>query len=231
MKTSKIIFISLLSTIALFILAAAVDIRITGTRKTINPSDIRVKRQTVPSFKVLYVNNSRYFDLIQNDSSFIEVSSLKIALSPYLNYTINEDTLFVSDFNPSGKNIISIKIFSNNALKKILLKNSEGRIYRFDSGRLSLDLDRSNVYFNQDKSERSSVKALDILARNKSRINIFALNVDSLGIVLNHSEAIFFNTSVKKICGTLSDNSRIVTPQAGEISLKKDATSQIRGPM
>jgi hypothetical protein len=226
MKTSKIIFISLLSIIAFLILVAVVDIRINGRKKAMNPADIKVNKQTVPSFKVLYVSNSQKVELIQNDSSFIEVTWMKDSILPNLNYTLKEDTLMISDNKLSIHSFASVKIYSTNSLKSILLKNSDINIKRFSSGRLSLDLDNSNVWFNLDKSEKSSVQALDILAKNQSIVNTSGFKVDSLGIILQNSEA-KLNIFSKMIRGTLSDTSIILTFPPDEILLKKDATSQI----
>jgi hypothetical protein len=52
------------------------------------------------------------------------------------------------------------------------------------------------------------------------------MEIDSLGVVLQNSEANFGN-SARKISGSLSDSSRIYARQPKEISLKKDGTSKI----
>lgn len=228
MKTSKIIFISLVSIIAFFILAAIVDIRITGHRNGTNLVAFKVNKQSVPSFKVLYVNNSRSVFLVQNDSSFVEVKWLKDSLSPHVNYTIKDDTLIVSDINQLIQSpvSISVKIYSTDSLKNILLKNSTISIAHFRFGKMSLDMDKSSVWFNPVKSEKSSIHALDILAKNHSRVYTNEFKVDSLGIVLQKSEA-HFEIIARKISGTLSDSSKISARQSEEISLKKDATSNI----
>jgi hypothetical protein len=224
MKTSKIIFISLLGSIAFLILAAFIEVRITGQRNSINLSDLNVNKITIPSFKVLSINSS-YVYLLQNDTSFIELTWLKDSLSPHVNYTIKEDTLMFWDINHSYQNakFISIRIHSTDSLKSILLKNSNITIESIVLGKMSLDMDNSYAWFNQDNS---SFNALDISAKNHSRVNTTAFKVDSLGIILQNSQA-NLGTIAKRISGVLSDSSRISARQPTEISLKKDSTCNI----
>jgi hypothetical protein len=227
MKTSKIIFLSLLGTIAVFILASLVDVRINGRRNGDIQSDFKVNRHALHSFSVLYVNNSMNVSLVQNDSSFIEVTYPKDSLAPKVNYTIKEDTLKVTDFEKLNHQNVSVKIHSADSLKKVLLKNSDISIEHLDPGKMYLDMDQSSVWFNLDKSKKSSLyQALDIVARNHSRINSTEYMVDSLGLALHNSEA-NLEIIAKKISGTLADSSKIYARNPSEISLKKDATSKI----
>ena len=69
MKTSKIIFVSLLGVIALVILGGFVAARFTGKR---NVAGI-VNKQIIPSFKVIYIKNCDV-SLSYGDSSFISVT-------------------------------------------------------------------------------------------------------------------------------------------------------------
>ncbi len=226
MKTSKIIFISLLGTIAVLILAAMIDVRIHGRRNNGGPSDFKVNKQIVPSFKVLSLYNSMNVTLVRNDSSFIEITSLKDSIAPNLNFKIKEDTLFVSDFEKPIHRNMSIIIHATDSLQSIRLKNSDINVGRLGRGGLSFDLDQSELSLNQDTLVKSSFRALAIVAKNHSRINSSEFRIDSLGLVLQNSEA---NLEIKalKISGTLSDSSRIYVRQPEEISLKKDGTSKI----
>lgn len=226
MKTSKIIFIALLGTIALLILATLIDFRVNGRRNSELAADFKVEKQIVSSFSVLYVNNSRNITLVQNDSSYIEVTYLKDSIAPKVNYTMKGDTLIVSDFEKLIHRNISVRIFSTDSLKHILLKNSDINVERLGMGRLSLDMDQSSLRLNQDTLVKTSFQALDIVARNHSQINSSEFRIDSLGLVLQNSEA-NLEMKAKNISGILSDSSRIYVRQPEEISLKKDATSRI----
>ena len=106
------------------------------------------------------------------------------------------------------------------------MKNSDFSTDRLGKGKLSFDMDQSSLWLNQDTIVKISIHALDIVARNHSRINSSEFRIDSLGLVLQNSEA-DLEIIAKKISGTLSDSSRINVRQPQEISLKKDGTSKI----
>lgn len=226
MRTSKIIFIAILSTIALLIVASFLDIRIRGHRSSDLQADYKVNKQIVPLFKVLYLSNSRNVELVQNDSSYIKVTSMKDSIAPQINYAIQEDTMRLTDFEKKSQSGVRISIHVANTLDKIQLKNSDISILKFSSEKLSLDLDRSSVYFNSNDNVKSGIGILNIQAKNHSHINTGRFNVDSLGIVLRNSEA-NLGAKASKLMGALSDSSRIYARQPDEIWLKRDASSKV----
>jgi len=226
MKTSKIIFISLLGTIALLILASVIDLRINGRRNDGRHSDFKVDKHLLPVFRALRVYNSMNITLVKNDSSFIEVAYLKDSIAPKVNYTIKGDTLTISDFEKSMHRNVSITIHATDSLNMIHLKNTHINIDRLGLGKLFFELDKSELWFNQDTLVKSSFPVLDIVAKNHSRINSSEFRIDSLGLVLQNSEA-DLEIKARMISGTLSDSSIIRVRQPQEISLKKDGTSKI----
>lgn len=222
MKISKIIFISLLGTIALITLAGVIDFRIHGRRNydiqaENKQSGINLTKQAVPSFKVLCVNNSKHVILVQSDSSFIEMTYPKDSSAPTVNYTIKGDTLMVSDINRW------VKIHSPAAMNKICLKNTDINIESFVSGQLYLDMDQSHLWI-RDLSKKSFIRTLDIVGKNHSRIDTEDFRVDSLGIVLQKSAA-NLNPVTKMMNSTLSDSSYVHIKQSGKISSIKDDSS------
>ena len=226
MKTSKIIFISLLSTIAVLILATVIDIRIHGRRDDGRQSDFKVNKQMLPVFKALRVYNSMNITLVQNDSSYIEVSYLKDSIAPVVNYTVTDDTLIMSDFEKTNHRNVSVTIHATDSLRSIQLKKSNISVERIGLVKLFFTLDESELWLNQDTLVKSVSQVLDIVAKNHSRINSSEFRIDSLRLVLQNSEA-NLEMKVNKISGILSDSSKINVRQPREISLKKDETSKI----
>lgn len=220
MKKSKIILISLLSAIALLILAAFIDIRVNGNGR--GHKNISVHKQTIPSFKVLYINHTDNLDIIQSDSSYIEISCMKDTLIRNKPFIDKGDTLIVSN----TKSYNSVKIFFKDTLRSIHLKNSDITIKRFNYPVLTLNTDRSYVLFDLNKDDKYFINSLNIKAKNHSTINSSDLKVDLLNIDLKTSEA-YLRTKSKKISGVLSDSSRVFVYQLEEISMKKDTTSKI----
>lgn len=226
MKTSKIIFISLLSAITLLILAAAIDIRISGRQNGGSQNDFKTSKQALQHFSVLRVNNSMNITLVRKDSSYLEVTCLKDSIVPKVNYTFRGDTLLVNDFEKPAHRNGSITICATDSLRKILLKNSTMSADRLGMGKLAFELDQSNLFLNQDLKLKNQIRALDLIAINHSEINSNGFSVDSLTLKLSYSKA-NLDLFVKNISGTLSDNSAIYSRQPQEISLKKDASSKI----
>lgn len=226
MKTSKIIFISLLSTIALLILVVMAGIRLSGRRNSGSPSDFKIKKQVLQPFKVLSINNSRNITLIRNDSSFIEVTYLKDSIAPEINFKIREDTLIISDFEKVIHRNGSIRINSTDLLGRLTLVNSDISIENFSAGKIVVEMDKSSIWFNQRLDQQTAYHTLDIVARNQSRINSTKFRVDTLGIALYNSE-VNLEIMAGVIKGDLSDSSRIYVRQADVISLKKDVSSHI----
>jgi hypothetical protein len=222
MKTSKIIFISLISTTAFLIVIAFVDIKINSHRH----QDTTVNRQILPSFKVIYISNCN-FDLIQNDSSFIETTCLKDSPMPGLNYSMKGDTLMVSDKSRSHKKdgFPTVRICATDSLKSLILKNSDITFKCFKVEKMNLNMNNSSVWLNQDKKIISSFRSLDILAKNHSSIYSNEFKIEDLSINLQKSE-VNLEIITNKINGTLSDSSRVSIRQALEISLKTDSTSK-----
>lgn len=221
MKISKIIFISLLSIIALLILASALDIRINGHRNG-DLTDINSNKQILPSFKVLSITNCKNIDIIKSDSMLIHATWFKDSLSPKEIYTIKDDTLMISDI----KEYVKIKISANESLRSILLKKSRISVSSIASPNIAIGLDKSYIFFKMEKNEKSFLKAMDITAKNHSTIGSNDFKIDSIRIVLRNSAA-NLGLHAKKISGFLSDSSSINTQVIEEISMKKDSTCKI----
>ncbi len=226
MKTSKLIFISLVGTIALLILAAMLDLRINGRKFSDINSDFKVKKQSLKLFKTLYITNSMNVTLVKNDSSFFEITSLKDSISQTVNFSINEDTLKISDFEKISHKGASIRIHATNSLKRIQLKGSILSLENFSTEELSLNIDQSEVWLNEGEPFKSKIHLLEVLAKNHSNVNAGQFAVDSMGIALQHSEA-NLECITKMLKSTLTDSSRIQARQPLEIWLKKDASSKI----
>jgi hypothetical protein len=186
-----------------------------------------VNKQTIPSFKILNIKDSN-IDLVRGDSSLIEITSMKDSLTPMINYSVKGDTLMVSDtrHTQNKNNNLSIRIFSTDSLKCIIMNNSDINMNNFNSERINLNMDNSNIWFNQDNKTLSLIQSMDILARNHSSINSNKFKIGNIEINLQKSDA---NLEVisNKINGTLYDSSSVSIDLAGEISLKTDSTSKV----
>jgi hypothetical protein len=226
MKTSKIILITLLGTIALTILAATIDWRLRG-HKTGEPfNNKEIKKQFLPPFNVLYLNDIRNVAIVQSDSCAIAVGMLDNSTAPEINYKIKGDTLIINSFDKVVGTQTFVSVYMANPLKQIDLINSDIRIPKYNSDNLLLSLDRSSVIFNNRINSPAKIKILNILAKNKSVILTNTLEVDKLNITLQNSE-VTIRGNIVMISADLSEGSRLTAKQPGELSVKRDLSSKI----
>lgn len=239
MKTSKIIFISLLSLIALTIIAATLSIRIKGIKRTTENYRLKTFNTPLPAFSVIYLKNCNNITLIESDSSYdenimpvknnnfrLDVSVKEDSTAPSINYIIKEDTLLITDFKNPASSSIYVKVYVGNGLKTIQLEKSDIRIYVYKLGILSMTLDNSKVYFSSGTGNNSFINKVNITGKNHSIITANSVKVDSFQLALQNSEATL-TVGAKILSGTLSDSSKLITFQPREISLKRDTSSII----
>lgn len=222
MKTSKIIFVSLLTTISVLILTGFIVARIAGR----NGSTLLVKKYAIPSFKVVYLNNCRVA-ITHDDSSFIGVSYRKDSADFLLDYKISNDTLRITDNGYTYTSGLPFTIHANDSLNTIVAGNADLTLVNYGSVQLSLNVDKSSVYFDSDSSTTGfSFRNLDINARNHSSIRTNEIKADQVQMFIQSSE-VNIQTATQKVSGTLSDSSTVYINQSNEISLKKDKASRI----
>jgi len=199
MKTSKVIFIVLTGTIAFIILAAVADLRLNGRTGI---TEFYVEKTQIPEFSFLNVKNSR-IEILNGDSSYLEVIYLKGTTADKINFQFRNDTLFLFD------NDAEVNVYST-----------------FKNGKLPMELNKAIVSLFNGTPENMPAVTLDISSKNNSRAYIGKFKTDSLFLDL-HNSSVTIENRVHVIRGTLSDSSRLNLDQPGEISLKADSTSRI----
>jgi hypothetical protein len=227
MKTSKIIFFSLLGTIALLILAAFIDVRLTGYKNTGAADEISINDTTVSTFSVLMVNNCQALNIINGSSPAISIECFEKTKPAEIKYDIRNDTLFISDIEYSeARNIRLVNLKITGSVKRVMAKNSHFRISQTASDELWIDADKSNIFMYGDTSGNSRLRKLSINAINQSYVSSNNVIADSVLVSLRASKAGLM-IKVEKIMGTITSESRLTVTQPNDISLKTDATSHL----
>jgi hypothetical protein len=226
MKTSKIIFISLLSFIALIILVATISVRITGQKKFEPDNTYRTINISLPEFYVLDVEMFYRITLMESSSSYIELTVPKDSPDPKLNYNVKNDTLHIMNFQNPVLSSLSIKIHIAPGLHMIQLKNSDILLEKYNTPKLPIILDNSKLFSLLNSKENNSIAEINVTANNMSSIYLYSMDIDSANIVLRNSTAVL-KIAPKYLGGNLTAGSRLNTIQPGEISLKCDSTSRI----
>jgi hypothetical protein len=224
MKTSKVIFISLLSLIGLYIVAAMIEVKITGRKTGKFDTTLKVKKLALPAFTAIYLADSKNLTVIESDSAFLEVLVLKASQFPDINCIITGDTLQIRGFQKSNSDRVFVTLHIATNLSTIKLVNSEIVISNFNSKNVSFDLDQSKVSVAINKSRPSIFGTMNITAKNNSAFTANSLAIDTLGVKLQNSEA-NLSVSIRILTCDLKYNSKFFTKQPMEISLKRDASS------
>jgi hypothetical protein len=226
MKTSKIIFISLLCLIALITLAATISVRINGVK--IDEVNRLLRKTEIPlqAYSVIDMKSCENISLTEGSTSKIEVLVSEDSLNPKIDYTVENDTLFITGLrcNPSSR--LYIKVYIDPDLKTIWLKNSNITIVKCNYKKLSIFLDSSRLNSVLNYKENNSISNMIVKANNRSSVVLYSMDVDSANLVLQNSTT-NLKISPKFISGILSENSKLTTQQPGEISVKRDSTSKI----
>lgn len=218
MKISKILFISLISVIALFILSSVLYIRINGY-KLDDINNINAFNQTLPSFKVLCIRNCSNINIVESDTMTINTTCPKDSLFPKDIITTKPDTLILSN----TKDYLKIKLSVNNTLKSINALESDITIKSIPSSIISINVDESELFFNIDKPNDYVLNTLTINAENHSRVNSNFFKIDSLSIELlkSHSNLGLY---AKSINVTLTDSSGLYIKQPEKLTMKRDTS-------
>ncbi len=228
MKTSKIIFISLLCAVALLILAAFIDIRNNG-RKLITKPELDSTIEMLPSFKVIDAYNCSGVSFTRNDSTYLKLRWEKDSSKPVFNYSISNDTLkiFNNNFDPNRINGYEASISFAKDVKDIKANRSDLYVWTAGNYELFLNLVKSDLYLYKDSSDNAVVKFLSVNASDNSNITVFNNVTENLEVNLRWSN-LYFNSGTQRVSGLLADTASIYLNKASEISLKCDNTSSVR---
>jgi hypothetical protein len=224
MKTSKIIFISLLSLITIYIVTAMIEVRITGKKQGQYNTSLKVKKIALPAFNTMYLIDNKVFKIFEGDSAFLEIAVPEASEFPGIDYFNNGDTLQIKGFQKSLSDRVFAAIYVPGKLRNIKLVNSEILIITFNSEDVSFDLDHSKVSFALNRSSYPAFGTMKIKAIDNSSFTANSMAIDTLGIDLQNSQA-NLTVSIKSLTCDLKYNSKILTKQPMEISLKRDASS------
>jgi hypothetical protein len=226
MKTSKIIFFSLLGTIAFLILAASIDVRLTG-RKDTERIPMNVQNSELPPFSAVMIKNSEDVIITTGSSPEMSIEFLKKSQLPEINFFVKNDTLFISDYKQNKRvheyRIMTLK--STGSLKSILAQNSSFEIMSPDLEDISLSLDSSRVIMRGVPAGKTGYRSLYFNAKNHSRISLMAFRTERIDISLENSTA-GLTIKATNLKANLAKGSHLNTLQPDILKLESDQDSQ-----
>lgn len=224
MKTSKIILLSLHISIALFILAAFVDIRLTG-KKPIDLTELESHKTAIPEFRVLIIKNSVSLNILSKSNPSMELNMRTGVVPPEIKYSVSNDTLTISDV-PQRYNdeLLIFNVHVTDTLYSIIAENSDITVRSGENCDISIEADSSKIFISHTTTSKSDDNLI-IHARNNSKIRTSTFRIDSLGVFIERSEA-SLSIQSNVLHGAASCGSMISTRQPLKISFLCDSTSK-----
>lgn len=225
MKTSKIIFVSMLSTIALLILLAFIDVRLTGKKNV--STTLATFNTVVPDFSVLIIDYCEDIDVLAGTSPSIIVD-YEGKVHPDIKFTSKNDTLIISGVRQSNEadELMFVKVQATSSLKKIITKNSSADITLPDLKQLRVEADSSDVSIITDITGKNLFSNLELHGRKHSFFHASGFSTDTTGLLLQNSDASLMIKS-GRMHGSITNESDLSILQPAEMSLKSDPTSRI----
>ena len=235
MKTSKHILISFFVFIFGAILVLYADAKAHGKEKRAYTVFSQPKK--LDSYSVIVAEyNSKVFIKSDSVNTIVIEADKRVSVDPlkkdktiveefkkefqFPEYKIINDTLYISkEINTSDKIILK-----TNTLKKIITqKNAKIIILDFKADSLSVSLNNSSL--SGDFSSKS-LGYFNVIATNKSDINIQNMNISSsLTIKADNSKIALYTNITKELNAVLTNNAELQTGKSEKLQIESDTSS------
>lgn len=222
MKTSKILLLSLFLSVALLILAAFIDIRLTA-RKGPGGTELETHSIEIPDFSVLVISNTDLVSIKQTGAAKLELLSRKGEDLPDFNYQVNQDTLKISRPAVKGE-LLFVNINVLKPFRTIIADNSDVRIQKEHGCNLTIKADRSKIFISCRETGPSN-ESIEIFAKNHSRVTSTAFTIDSLGIFAENSIATL-SARPGQLYGSSASGSYVSASQPSVVNFRCDSSSK-----
>jgi hypothetical protein len=226
MKTSNIIFFSLVGSISAIIMAGAIQLRLTGTTdNTRNTSERKLVDAPLKPFKYLVITETTNLQIKEGAQSGLVVTVGKNDPDAIVKHHQAGDTLFIDQlaFGEDGRSLTGTLTVNPATLKFIGATKSSFSIYDVTVDNLEVNLDESRFYADASKNMMLGNISVDAVNSDFSASNV---EMDTLNIRLDQSSA-YFNNEINKVKAVLKNESSISAPNAGDMEIRKDKTSRI----
>jgi hypothetical protein len=224
MKTSNIIFVSLIASITLLITTGMMEFRIKGVpRGSVEHKRFEIKQVPVPEFHFVVVKDCNNISLEASDAFSIGITDKPAGVAKPA-YRVTNDTLYVKGFSGDDiGDIVNIKAPAQQ-VKKIRVFNSWIIVYNLSLDQFAIHSDNAKVSIDNEQP----INALTIEGVNNSRIEFFKPNTISiLDLNLDHTE-IYTSCTLGRLKGSIRNQSKVQLNNANELTFTKDGTSYLQ---
>lgn len=223
MKLSNKILLGFFGFIFLYMNAAFMEIRLTGSPNIINDENSTAERIDLSAINYLVLNGvDKDVNVIGSDKSSLEVRSINGDLLKKVKYVVSGDTLTLSGIDAGDIQTFKITVFVPSAsFKAINVNSAEAHIKGLHTPLLNIYQKKGRIYVSDCSIARVE---LDLDA---AYLNIADANVDTVSFTLEASTVNIYSP-LMNLQGSLHNQSFLEHHRdVQEIQLKKDESSKL----
>jgi hypothetical protein len=222
MKLSNKILIGFFGFVFLYLSAAFVEVRLTGSPNVVD--DKNSIAETVDLSGITYVvlkDLDKNVKVIGSDRSQLEVRSLAGDFLKKLQYKVSGDTLTLSGLQSQDIRTVTISVFvPNTTLKGITVNSAVARIEGFQQEFLHISQNSGSIWMTDS---RISKIEMDL---NHAYLDISGTNLDTVSVRAERS-TVNISSPVGILQGSIKNGAFLHLYNLEEIQLKKDESSKL----
>lgn len=221
MKLSNKILLGFFGFIFLYLNAAFMEIRLTGSPNIINDENSIAERIDLSVINYLVLNGvDKDVNVIGSDQSSLEVRSISGDFLKKIKYVVSGDTLTLSGIDAGDSETFKITVFVPSSFKAINATNSRATIKGLHTPLL-------NIYQTKgDVSMRDCSIATIELNLNAAHLSIYDATMEMMSVELEAS-TVNIHSPLILLQGFMKNKSLLLIEDAQDIQLKKDKNSRL----
>ena len=222
MKLSNKILLGFFGFIFLYLSAAFMEIRLTGSPNIINDQNSIAETVDLPAITYLVLNGiDKDVNVIGADQPRLEVRSIGGDLLKKVTYAVSGDTLTLSGIDADNHTNFKITVFvPATNFRAIHANNSKATIKSLHTSLLNIDQSAGDISVSD-----CSIAKIE-LNLNAAQLTISEATVETMFVEMEAS-TVNVHSPLITLQGSLKNQSRLLIEDAQEIQLKKDDNSRL----
>ncbi len=224
MKLSNKILFGFFGFIFLYMTAAFAEIRLRGTFNDINDTNSVAETADLPEVTQLIVNNLDWqVNVAGSDQPRIEVRSASGDLLKNLTYSISGDTLTLLKLEREKNVMLKVTVYvPAGSFMGITVNGADVNIEALAQRDLSVVQNGGRVAMTKN----NQIDVLHLEASDTASFGLSDGRVNTLSVQIDNSQA-HIHTSVRRLRGSLQNNSYLLMTEVEEIQFRKDDSSRL----
>lgn len=225
MKISNKILIGFFGFIFIYMTAAFTEIRLRGDLYHMDDSNAIIETVDIIGVKYLILPDLDQRIFVRgSDKPRIEVRSISGDLLQNLKYNITGDTLTLITLDLAEDQHINLSIYMpKDTFKSMHVNGAAVIVKELDQKILTVFQSDGSITFN----DNNILGKLNIEAINDARFNSSGSKLDTLSVLIDNSE-VTIRGSIKRVEGSMSNDSYLHVRDVDDIEFKKDESSRLR---